>query len=80
MNKKFCSRPESNDGALFCLFIMAKPRVVSRGTYERSELGEVGEGFRPPDSAQPLTAATRRQAAKSRTSPLKERGGVVSQA
>jgi hypothetical protein len=26
--------------------------------YERSELGEVGEGLCPADSAQPLTAAT----------------------
>lgn len=36
--------------------------------------GVVGEGFRPIDSAQPLTAATRRQAAKSRCLSHGERG------
>jgi hypothetical protein len=46
--------------------------------YERSELGVVGEGFDGEAVLPiPLSAATRQQAAKSRFSPLKERGRII---
>jgi hypothetical protein len=44
---------------------------------ERSELGGVGEGMGAIDSPQPLTAATRQQAAKFRC--LSQRRGEVNQ-
>jgi hypothetical protein len=46
--------------------------------YEQSELGRVGEGLSFLDNTQPLTAATRRQVAKSRCLSHWRGGGLVS--